>query len=60
MPRLLKMDHREKYYFQQDGDTPHTAISVQSWMKSKFCQKFITKEPRSTELNPCDFFYGAI
>ena len=59
MPRLLKIDHREKYYFQQDGATPHTAISVQSWMKSKFGQKFITKEmwpPRSPDLNPCDFF----
>jgi len=53
----------KKYYFQQDGATPHTATLVQDWLKRQFPKKFVTKEmwpPRSPDLNPCDFFYGVI
>ncbi len=59
IPRLLKMPSREKYYFQQDGATPHTATSVQTWLSDKFGEKFIDKKswpPRSPDLNPCDFY----
>lgn len=49
----------KKYYFQQDGATPHTAALVQEWLKGKFSEKFIDKKkwpPRSPDLNPCDFY----
>jgi hypothetical protein len=49
----------KKYYFQQDGATPHTADATQTWLKSKFSKKFVDKKmwpPRSPDLNPCDFY----
>jgi hypothetical protein len=49
----------KKYYFVQDGATPHTANSVQNYLKSKFSDRFFTKDiwpPRSPDINPCDFF----
>jgi len=49
----------KKYYFQQDGATPHTAIAVQTWLTSKFGDKFVEKKmwpPRSPDLNPCDYY----
>ena len=58
-PKQLRTKDYKKYYFQQDGATPHTAIIVQEWLKSKFLTKFIDKfdwPPRSPDLNPCDFF----
>lgn len=58
-PKVLRTAEYQKYYFQQDGATPHRADSVQTWLKSKFGKKFIDKEmwpPRSPDLNPCDFF----
>ena len=58
-PKHLRIAEYGKYYFQQDGATPHTAIIVQDWLKSKFSKKFINKQmwpPRSPDLNPCDFF----
>jgi len=58
-PKHLRTEDYKKYYFQQDGATAHTANIVQTWLKSKFGQKFLTKEkwpPRSCDLNPCDFF----
>jgi len=48
-----------KYYFQQDGATPHTADTVQNWLREKFSKKFVDKKmwpPRSPDLNPCDYF----
>lgn len=62
-PKHLRTSDYKKYYFQQDGATPHTANAVQSWLTSKFSGKFIDKKmwpPRSPDLNPCDFFYGVI
>ncbi len=53
----------KKYYFQQDGATPHTANIVQEWLSEKFGSLFIDKTkwpPRSPDLNPCDFFCGVI
>ena len=47
----------KKYCFQQDGATPHTANTVQTWITTKFGGKFVNKEmwpPRSPDLNPCD------
>ena len=52
----------KKYYFQQDGAPAHTANIVQTWLKSKFGDKFIDKKnwpPRSPDLNPCDFYLWA-
>ena len=49
----------KKYYFQQDGATPHTSNVLQDWLGEKFSSKFLSKEkwpPRSPDLNPCDFF----
>ncbi len=57
--KLLDTASYKKYYFQQDGATPHTANSVQDWLKSKFSGKFLDKKmwpPRSPDLNPCDFY----
>lgn len=58
-PKILNTPDYKKYYFQQDGATPHTAISVQTWLSGKFGKKFIDKDswpPRSPDLNPCDFY----
>lgn len=55
----IRVNNYQQYYFQQDGATPHTADSVQNWLKSKFGNFFINKTkwpPRSPDLNPCDFF----
>ena len=56
--KVVREDY-EKYYFQQDGASPHTANKVQKYLKSKFKDKFIDKNrwpPRSPDLNPCDFY----
>ena len=58
-PKLLNTLDYKKYYFQQDGATPHTADIVQSWLSEKFGKKFLDKKkwpPRSPDLNPCDFY----
>ena len=58
-PKVLKTAEYKKYYFQQDGARPHTAKTVQTWLKDQFEEKFIDKDmwpPRSPDLNPCDFF----
>lgn len=58
-PKVLRTAEYEKYYFQQDGAKPHTAETVQTWLHGKFGKKFIDKNlwpPRSSDLNPCDFF----
>jgi hypothetical protein len=51
--------NHQKYYFLQDGATPHTARIVQKYLGQKFGPRFFTKDkwpPRSCDLNPCDFF----
>ena len=58
-PKQVRTAASEKYYFQQDGATPHTADAVQSWLKGKFSDKFLDKKmwpPRSPDLNPCDYY----
>ncbi len=58
-PKHLKTAEYKKYYFQQDGAGPHKATMVQSWLKSKFGNRFIHKKmwpPYSPDLTPCDFF----
>ena len=58
-PEILRVSNYKKLYFQQDGARPHTANSVQNWLRSKFGERFMTKElwpPRSPDLNPCDFY----
>ena len=58
-PKHLRTDSYKKYYFQQDGATPHTANMVQNWMREKMGKKFMDKSkwpPRSPDLYPCDYF----
>jgi inhibitor of nuclear factor kappa-B kinase subunit alpha len=58
-PRHTKIKNYRKYYFQQDGATPHTSNLVQTWLKSKFGEYFLDKSKwpaRSPDLNPLDFF----
>lgn len=58
-PKVLRTPNYKKYYFQQDGATPHTATAVQTWLGQQFGSKFINKDlwpPRSPDLNPCDFY----
>ena len=58
-PKVNRIRDRQKYYFQQDGATPHRAMTVQTYLTGKFKEKFIDKSkwpPRSPDLNPCDFF----
>ena len=55
----LRTAEYKKYFFQQDGATPHTANTVQTWLTTKFNEKFVNKKtwpPRSPDLNPCDFY----
>lgn len=57
--RHVQTPNYTKYYFQQDGATPHTANIVQDWLSDKFSKKFVDKRkwpPRSPDLNPCDYF----
>jgi hypothetical protein len=57
-PKIVREDFR-KYYFQQDGASPHRGKKVQKYLLSKFKEKFIDKKkwpPRSCDLNPCDYF----
>lgn len=57
--RHVQTPNNTKYYFQQDGATPHTADTVQNWLKDKFSKKFVHKKmwpARSPDLNPCDFY----
>ena len=57
--RYLDTAEYKKYYFQQDGASPHTSNLVQDCLHQKFGTKFLSKEkwpPRSLDLNPCDFF----
>jgi AraC-like DNA-binding protein len=58
-PKILRTPDYKKYYFQQDGATPHTATATQTWLSSKFGKKFLKKDswpPRSPDLNPCDYY----
>lgn len=58
-PKMIKTRDYEKYRFQQDGASSHTADLVQKWLSDNFKMKFIDKSkwpPRSPDLNPCDFF----
>jgi hypothetical protein len=58
-PNLKRTPNYEKFYFQQDGATPHTATATQTWLRGKFGPKFIDKHswpPRSPDLNACDFY----
>ena len=58
-PKHYRLKDAKKYYFQQDGATPHTANLVQDYLKDKFGDQFIGKKqwpPRSPDLNPCDYF----
>jgi hypothetical protein len=58
-PKVLRTQDYHKYYFQQNGASPHQATTVQTYLAERFGEKFIAKSdwpPRSPDLNPCDFF----
>jgi hypothetical protein len=42
-PKIVREDFR-KYYFQQDGASPHRGKKVQKYLLSKFKEKFIDKK----------------
>lgn len=52
-------------WFQQDGATSHTAGTTIELLKSQFGERVISRNgpvdwpPRSCDLTPLDFFYGA-
>ena len=55
----ISLKNYKDFYFQQDGAPPHRRKIVQTWLKSKFGDRFIDMAnwpPRSPDLNPCDFF----
>ena len=45
-PKLLRTPAFEKYYFQQDGATPHRSDLAQEWLKDKFGRQFLDKTKR--------------
>jgi len=53
-PKIVREDFR-KYYFQQDGASPHREKKVHKYFQSKFIDKKKCP-PRSCDLNPCDYF----
>lgn len=57
-PKHARLEDSEKFYFQQDGASPHRKKEVQEWLKAKFGKRFIESHqwpPRSPDLNPCDY-----
>ena len=60
-PRYYKSNKCNTFYFQQDGAPAHRHKEVQLWLSIKLNDKFLNKDdwpPRSSDLNPCDFFLG--
>ncbi len=53
-PKIVREDFR-KYYFQQDGASPHREKKVHKYFQSKFIDKKKCP-PRTCDLNPCDYF----
>ena len=54
-PKLECTKDNRKYYFKQDGATPHTANTVQEWLCDHFSTKFIDKKkwpPPITRFEP--------
>ena len=46
----LKAKDYKKYYFQQDGATPHTANIVHNWLTDKFSEKFYQQVLMATKV----------
>ena len=47
----------DEMWFQQDGATCHTAIATIDLLKSKFCDKLISRNgPVNCDLTPLDYF----
>ena len=62
-PKVLRTAEYKKYYFQQDGARPHTAMTLQTWLIDKFGENYMYKDmcpPRAPDLSHCDFYYGVI
>ena len=53
---------RKKFYFQQDGATPHTSNLSLDWLQRNFQKRVISRKtqfewaPHSPDLSPPDFF----
>ena len=57
--QVLRTAEYKKIYFYQHGARPHTDLTVKTWLKDTFNEKFIDKDmwpPPSPDLNPCDFY----
>ena len=54
--------HRNLFWFQQDGATPHTSNIALEWLEAHFCGRVISRKtahpwpPHSPDLTPLDFF----
>lgn len=52
-------------WFQQDGAPPHYSVAVRNYLNNTFPERWIGRRgtiewpPRSPDLTPLDFFYGA-
>jgi hypothetical protein len=52
----------KRMLFQQDGASPHYAVSVRNWLDEKFAGRWLGRRgpiewpARSPDLTPCDFF----
>ena len=61
----VPLDIRRGLWFQHDGAPPHFALDVRNHLNRRFGHRWIGRggpipwPPRSPDLNPLDFFYGA-
>lgn len=65
-PRIKNVAGRRRYWFQQDGATPHTAVRVREWLTSKFGDRVISRftdrpwPARSPDLSPLDYWFWSV
>ena len=61
-PKVRNVSSRKAYWFQQDGATAHTALTVREWLESKFDHRIISRfapvpwPARSPDLSPLDYW----
>ena len=61
-PKARNVSSRKAYWFQQDGATAHTALTVREWVEIKFEHRIISRSApvpwpaRSPDLSPLDYW----
>lgn len=69
LPELLRdvpVETQETMYYQHDGAPPHRSQNVMRFLHNRYGDRIIAHQgqvhwpPRSPDLTPMDFFYGAI